>query len=172
MWTLVSWVALMAGLVTGTQCPDGQVCPVACCPDPGGASYSCCNPVPVSALQSRQELTACCFPKGHLGLTRAGGRLQSFGLSSPLASQDSWPTALSRHLGRPCQTGAHCPPGYSCLLTVSGTSSCCPFPEAVSCGDGHHCCPRGYHCSTDGQSCFQASGAARVEVEGRRIGST
>lgn len=116
MWTLVSWVALMAGLVTGTQCPDGQVCPVACCPDPGGASYSCCNPVP-----------------------------------------DSWPTALSRHLGRPCQTGAHCPPGYSCLLTVSGTSSCCPFPEAVSCGDGHHCCPRGYHCSTDGQSCFQAS---------------
>lgn len=50
MWTLVIWVALVAGLVAGTQCPDGQLCPVACCLDPGGASYSCCNPVLVSTL--------------------------------------------------------------------------------------------------------------------------
>ncbi|XP_043440649.1 progranulin isoform X2 [Prionailurus bengalensis] len=114
MWTLVSWVALVAGLVAGTQCPDGQFCPVACCLDPGGVGYSCCSPV---------------LGKG--------------------------PTALSRHLGRPCQVDAHCSPGYSCLLTISGTSSCCPFPEAVSCGDGRHCCPRGYHCSADGQSCFR-----------------
>uniref|UniRef100_A0A673V7M0 Progranulin n=1 Tax=Suricata suricatta TaxID=37032 RepID=A0A673V7M0_SURSU len=114
MWTLVSWVALVAGLVAGTQCPDGQFCPVACCLDPGGVGYRCCNPV---------------LGKG--------------------------PTALSRHLGRPCQIDAHCSPGYSCLLTISGTSSCCPFPEAVSCGDGRHCCPRGYHCSADGRSCFQ-----------------
>ncbi|CAK6438227.1 unnamed protein product [Pipistrellus nathusii] len=113
MWTLVSLVALVSGLAAGTQCPDGQRCPVACCLDPGGASYSCCNPV------------------------------------------DEWPTALSRHLGRPCQVDAHCSPGYSCLLTVLGTSSCCPFPEAVSCGDGRHCCPRGFHCSADGQSCFR-----------------
>ncbi|XP_039702636.1 progranulin [Pteropus medius] len=116
MWTLVSWVALVVGLVAGTQCPDGQLCPVACCLDPGGASYSCCNPVP-----------------------------------------DKWPTVLSRRLGRPCQIDAHCSPGYSCLLTVSGTSSCCPFPEAVSCGDGRHCCPRGFHCSADGQSCIRRS---------------
>ncbi|KAG8505082.1 LOW QUALITY PROTEIN: Progranulin [Galemys pyrenaicus] len=131
MWTLVSWVALVAGLVAGTQCPDGQLCPVACCLDPGGASYSCCNP----------------------GL-------------------DKWPTALSRRLGRPCQVNAHCSAGYSCILTVSGTSSCCPFPEsptpgeclantgisvpqAVACGDGRHCCPQGFHCSADGRSCFR-----------------
>ncbi|XP_057572879.1 progranulin isoform X2 [Hippopotamus amphibius kiboko] len=116
MWTLVSWVTLVTGLVAGTQCPDGQLCPVACCLDPRGDTYSCCNPVP-----------------------------------------DKGPTVLSRHLGRRCQTDAHCSPGYSCILTVSGTSSCCPFPEAVSCGDGHHCCPRGFHCSADGQSCFQKS---------------
>ncbi|KAF6298659.1 granulin precursor [Rhinolophus ferrumequinum] len=116
MWTLVIWVALVAGLVAGKQCPDGQLCPVACCLDPGGASYSCCNPV-----------------------------------------LDKWPTVLSRRLGRPCQIDAHCSPGYSCLLTVSGTSSCCPFPEAVSCGDGRHCCPQGFHCSADGQSCFRSS---------------
>lgn len=41
--------------------------------------------------------------------------------------------------------------------TILGTSSCCPFPEAVSCADGRHCCPRGYHCSADGRSCFQRS---------------
>ncbi|XP_058417154.1 progranulin [Diceros bicornis minor] len=116
MWTLVSWVALVAGLVAGTQCPDGQLCPVACCLDPGGASYSCCNPV-----------------------------------------LDKWPTALSRRLGRPCRIDAHCSPGYSCLLTILGTSSCCPFPEAMSCGDGRHCCPRGFHCSADGRSCFRRS---------------
>ncbi|XP_066220062.1 progranulin [Saccopteryx leptura] len=115
MWPLVSLVALVTGLVAGTQCPDGQLCPVACCLDPGGATYSCCNPIPDK------------------------------------------PTVLSRHLGRPCQIDAHCSPGYSCLLTVSGTSSCCPFPEAVSCADGRHCCPRGFHCSVDGQSCFRRS---------------
>lgn len=100
MWTLVSWVALVTGLVVGTQCPDGQLCPVACCLDPNGATYSCCNPV-----------------------------------------QDQRPSVLSQRLGRPCQADGHCAPGYSCILTVSGTSSCCPFPEAVSCGDGRHCCP-------------------------------
>ncbi|KAM7232345.1 hypothetical protein CapIbe_017106 [Capra ibex] len=116
MWTLVSWVALVTGLVAGTQCPDGQLCPVACCLDPNGATYSCCNPV-----------------------------------------LDQRPSVLSQRLGRPCQADGHCAPGYSCILTASGTSSCCPFPEAVSCGDGRHCCPRGFHCSADGRSCFQRS---------------
>ncbi|KAM5272781.1 progranulin [Ctenodactylus gundi] len=121
MWTLVSWVALVAGLVAGTWCPDGQVCPVACCLDPGGASYSCCNPL-----------------------------------------LDKWPTTLSRHLGSSCQNHAHCSAGYSCLLTSSGTSSCCPFPEAVACGDGRHCCPRGFDCSADGRFCFQRPGNSLV----------
>lgn len=48
MWVLMSWLALAAELVAGTQCPDGQFCPVACCLDQGGANYSCCNPLLVS----------------------------------------------------------------------------------------------------------------------------
>ncbi|XP_006832801.1 PREDICTED: granulins [Chrysochloris asiatica] len=121
MWTLVSWVALMAALVAGRQCPDGQFCSEDCCLDPGGDSYSCCNPI--------------------------------------LDKWPSLPTAWSRLLGTPCQTDAHCSAGSSCLLTVSGTSRCCPFPEAISCGDGHHCCPRGFHCSADGRSCFRRQDA-------------
>lgn len=112
MWALVSWVAVTAGLVAGTQCPDGQRCPEACCLDPGGASYSCCSRVRVSA-----RLRA--FPR----------RAEAFGLFSGLSLQDKWPPTLSRRLGRPCQGGAHCTHGASCVLTVSGTSSCCPFPE-------------------------------------------
>ncbi|XP_004451613.1 progranulin [Dasypus novemcinctus] len=124
MWILVSWVALVAGLAAGTQCPDGQLCPVACCRDAGGASYSCCSPL--------------------------------------LDKRPSWLTVLSRPLGPPCQIDAHCSAGSSCLLTDSGTSSCCPFPEAVACRDGRHCCPRGFHCSANGRSCFRSSDASSL----------
>ncbi|KAI2583410.1 granulin precursor, partial [Homo sapiens] len=117
MWTLVSWVALTAGLVAGTRCPDGQFCPVACCLDPGGASYSCCRPL-----------------------------------------LDKWPTTLSRHLGGPCQVDAHCSAGHSCIFTVSGTSSCCPFPEASCCEDRVHCCPHGAFCDLVHTRCITPTG--------------
>nr|XP_013003612.1 granulins isoform X2 [Cavia porcellus] len=114
MWTLVGWTILVAGLVAGIRCPDDQVCPVACCPDSGGASYSCCDP-----------------------------------------GVDLRTTALSGYLGRPCQSPANCPIGHSCVLTAAGTAACCPFSQAMACGDGHHCCPYGFHCSTDGGTCIQ-----------------
>lgn len=71
--------------------------------------------------------------------------------------------------------------GFRCVFTLSctlhlqvkGPSQCgyvC-VPQATSCGDGRHCCPRGFHCSADGQSCFRRSGAAGVEMKGRWVGS-
>ncbi|KAH0512159.1 Granulins protein [Microtus ochrogaster] len=123
MWILGCWLALVAGLVSGTRCPDGQFCPVACCLDLGGVSYSCCNPL-----------------------------------------LDAWPMITSHPLGDPCQIHDHCPAGYSCLLTVLGTSSCCPFPKGVSCGNGYHCCPLGFHCSEDGTSCIRVSVALHSSV--------
>ncbi|OBS58612.1 hypothetical protein A6R68_10272 [Neotoma lepida] len=123
MWSLVSWLALVAGLVAGTQCPDGQLCPVACCPGLGRANYSCCNPF-----------------------------------------LDALPIVMSHPMGGSCQSHSHCSPGYSCLLTVSGTSSCCPFPKGISCDD-YNCCPLGFHCSTDGKSCFQKSGNPMSAVQ-------
>lgn len=35
----------------------------------------------------------------------------------------------SHPLGDSCQTHDHCPAGSSCLSSVSGASSCCPFPK-------------------------------------------
>ena len=73
MWTLVSLAAVVTGLVAGTQCPDGQLCPAACCLDAGGASYSCCNPVPVSALGPGQGWWVG-FPQRSFGWDRGRGQ--------------------------------------------------------------------------------------------------
>ncbi|XP_019409475.1 PREDICTED: granulins isoform X2 [Crocodylus porosus] len=53
-----------------------------------------------------------------------------------------------------CPDGTQCPAEYTCLRTSAGSFSCCPLSEAVSCADGHHCCPQGSHCSADSKSCF------------------
>ncbi|KAL8175689.1 UNVERIFIED_CONTAM: hypothetical protein K2H54_004755 [Gekko kuhli] len=58
--------------------------------------------------------------------------------------------------GVACPDGSLCPLEYSCLRTLDASYGCCPWGEAVSCADGHHCCPRGFHCSADGRSCFQS----------------
>lgn len=91
---------------------------------------------------------ACCLESGS---TR-------YSCCNPLL--DTVSPALSGQLGRPCGTGGHCAVGSSCILTVLGTSRCCPFPEAVACANSQHCCPRGFHCSADGHSCFRNPGSS------------
>ncbi|XP_068932217.1 progranulin isoform X4 [Petaurus breviceps papuanus] len=75
-------------------------------------------------------------------------------------SQPSIPVAKNARPGVLCQGDSHCPIGFSCLFTPLGNYSCCPYAEAVVCGNGHHCCPRGFHCSLDGHSCFKVQGGA------------
>ncbi|XP_028930904.1 progranulin isoform X2 [Ornithorhynchus anatinus] len=118
MWKLVAWGALVAGVVRGLLCPDGQLCPQACCERPGGTGYGCCDP-----------------------------------------ARDSDPSLPLALVGGSCEDRAPCPAGFSCLHTPSGGTGCCPYAEAVACGDGRHCCPRGSHCSADGRSCFHLPGA-------------
>ncbi|XP_078012096.1 progranulin isoform X3 [Phascolarctos cinereus] len=117
MWKLLSWLSLVTGLVAAIQCPDGQVCPKACCRQPERIGYHCCD--------------------------------------LPWDSQPSIPVAKNVHQGVMCHGDSHCPIGFSCLFTPLGNYSCCPYAEAVVCGNGHHCCPRGFHCSPDGHSCFK-----------------
>lgn len=124
MWILGCWLAFVAGLVSGTRCPNGQFCPIACCLDLGGVSYSCCNPLLVSGSP---QLAAWAFWRlPWLGRKRTGPGPLVYAISS---FQDAWPMITSHPLGDSCQIHDHCPAGYSCLLTVSGTSSCCPFPK-------------------------------------------
>ncbi|XP_019379104.1 PREDICTED: granulins isoform X4 [Gavialis gangeticus] len=63
-------------------------------------------------------------------------------------------TGIVTEPSRTCPDGTQCPVEYTCLRTSAGSSSCCPLSEAVSCADGHHCCPQGSHCSADSKSCF------------------
>ena len=47
-----------------------------------------------------------------------------------------------------CDDGSSCPTGTTCCKLSSGGYGCCPYPEAVCCDDGEHCCPNGmqfYH---------------------------
>uniref|UniRef100_F6QWT8 Granulin n=1 Tax=Monodelphis domestica TaxID=13616 RepID=F6QWT8_MONDO len=122
MWKLVIWLSLVTGLVFGTRCPDGQMCPKTCCKNLERTGYRCCDS----------------------------------------DSQPSIPIAENVHLGILCHGDSHCPVGFSCLFTPLGNYSCCPYPEAVACGNGHHCCPRGFHCSPDGHSCFKAEVGTRL----------
>uniref|UniRef100_A0A8C4R7Y3 Granulins domain-containing protein n=1 Tax=Eptatretus burgeri TaxID=7764 RepID=A0A8C4R7Y3_EPTBU len=46
-----------------------------------------------------------------------------------------------------CKDGEECPDGYTCCPMLSDKYGCCPFPLAVCCSDGKHCCPPGYTCN-------------------------
>ncbi|MSP53519.1 MAG: hypothetical protein EXR81_04630 [Gammaproteobacteria bacterium] len=43
-----------------------------------------------------------------------------------------------------------CSAGSTCCQNNVGGYSCCPFTNAVCCGDGIHCCPNGWVCAKDG----------------------
>uniref|UniRef100_U3KM88 Progranulin n=1 Tax=Oryctolagus cuniculus TaxID=9986 RepID=U3KM88_RABIT len=141
MWALVSWVAVMAGLVAGTQCPDGQRCPEACCLDPGGAGYSCCSHVPaVSCADGRH-----CCPRGfHCS---ADGRA-------------CFRAAANNSLGAVQCPGSQfqCPDSSTCCVMLDGSWGCCPMPEASCCEDRVHCCPHGAVCDLAHTRCIMATG--------------
>ena len=44
-----------------------------------------------------------------------------------------------------CRDGSICPGLSTCCLTPRGVG-CCPYQNAVCCGDGIHCCPYGFIC--------------------------
>ncbi|XP_020653649.3 progranulin isoform X1 [Pogona vitticeps] len=104
------------------------------CPDGShcGESSACC--------QLPGGKYACCDPP------------QFVGTSLRMLS----PESVNEISGVVCPDGSTCPLEYSCLLTVDAAFACCPWKEAISCADGHHCCPLGSHCSADGRSCLQS----------------
>ncbi|EHB09254.1 Granulin [Heterocephalus glaber] len=156
MWTLVGWATLVAGLVAGTRCPDGRVCPVACCPGPGGAGYSCCDPEvdtwPTtlsghlgSPCQSSEHCstghscvfnalgTSSCCPFSQAEVCGDGRHCCPRGFS---CSADGW-TCIRRpgdHLlgAVQCPGGEfQCPESCTCCRMPDGSWGCCPLPEGT-----------------------------------------
>jgi len=44
-----------------------------------------------------------------------------------------------------CKDGSVCPGKETCCLTLTRVA-CCPYENAICCGDGQHCCPSGFSC--------------------------
>uniref|UniRef100_UPI00358FB333 progranulin-like n=1 Tax=Myxine glutinosa TaxID=7769 RepID=UPI00358FB333 len=59
--------------------------------------------------------------------------------------------------GVKCPDGGKCPDGSTCCRMASGKFGCCPFPKAVCCTDGQHCCPFGYICNDTSGKCIKGS---------------
>nr|XP_060637191.1 progranulin isoform X2 [Anolis sagrei ordinatus] len=95
--------------------------------------------------------STCCQRQGEDGYTCCD-KPQFVGTSLRMLPPDSV-NELSNVV---CPDGSTCPMDYSCLRTVDAAFACCPWKEAISCADGHHCCPLGSHCSAKGDACIQS----------------
>ena len=60
-----------------------------------------------------------------------------------------------------CRDGSYCPGVTTCCLTPYGVG-CCPYQNAVCCGDGDHCCPHGYQCGRG--TCFREDSNGILEL--------
>ena len=67
-----------------------------------------------------------------------------------------------------------CPGETTCCKLKSGEYGCCPFPQAVCCSDGKHCCPNGYTCDVAAGMCnkglqilniFSKKPATKVKIQ-------
>lgn len=61
---------------------------------------------------------------------------------------------ISYTLSTRCKDGSNCPGSQTCCLTPRGVG-CCPYADAICCGDGQHCCPNGYVCGNN--ACYAPS---------------
>ncbi|XP_029109953.1 neurogenic locus notch homolog protein 2-like isoform X2 [Scleropages formosus] len=56
-----------------------------------------------------------------------------------------------------CGSDTNCPKDTTCcFMKNAGIWGCCPFPKAVCCEDGTHCCPAGYSCDGKLNMCSKA----------------
>ncbi|XP_029844448.2 progranulin-like [Ixodes scapularis] len=52
-----------------------------------------------------------------------------------------------------CPDGGICPVGQTCGDVGDGRYACCPYSNAVPCGDKLHCCPQGHLCHLSTGTC-------------------
>ncbi|XP_049323811.1 granulin a isoform X5 [Astyanax mexicanus] len=161
MLKLMVALALL-GLVTGTQCPNQQLC---------GDKHTCCQ------VLSSGEYNCCPFPQGeccedHLHCCPAGMLCQTAESKCQNSTHSlSWTERkpAQAYLAKSfrmissstankdniiCPDNSSCPPEFSCLK-LTDKYGCCPVTQGIVCADRNHCCPNDHECSADSISCVK-----------------
>ena len=118
-----------------TKCCEGGK---GCCPNGWGV---CCE----GGEWCCQDGVLCDVPKK--GCKYAGPEEEMIGLAAPVFKRKETVHPVSHFDAEianvKCDDGSSCPSGTTCCKLSSGQWGCCPYPEAVCCDDGEHCCPSG-----------------------------
>ncbi|XP_063693192.1 uncharacterized protein LOC134825040 isoform X3 [Bolinopsis microptera] len=144
--------------IEAIKCDDGSICPSGstCCKEASGG-WACC-PLPNAVCCT--DLVHCC-PNGYICDLTIGSCNKASGIENLL-------TELS--VGNvKCDDGSSCPTGTTCCKLSSGDWGCCPYPKAVCCDDGEHCCPQGYTCDVSAGKCDR--GNTQSELTELSVGS-
>ncbi|CAL1543698.1 unnamed protein product [Lymnaea stagnalis] len=155
----------------GSQCPDGSTC----CQLASG-SFGCCPLVQATCCDDHVH----CCPNGYkcdlsAGTCVRGNHVLSLFTKQPAKNPpiqltlNDTPNSINEKSkvntlaeSVVCPGGqSQCPDGTTCCRMQSGDYGCCPYPKAVCCSDGLHCCPNGYKCDVAQGECKQ--GADRVQ---------
>ncbi|XP_076121840.1 granulin a isoform X2 [Alosa pseudoharengus] len=130
------------------SCPDGTTC----CKNEQG-QWACC---PLPEAVCCDDHIHCC-PKGTTCDTAGGSCLSATGAVSMLTKLPATtvPSEVKEApLGVKCDSTTSCPDHTTCcFMKKENKWGCCPFPNALCCEDGEHCCPAGYKCNTDTTTC-------------------
>lgn len=128
--------------VLRTPCKDGSSCPdgSTCC-EMGEHSFGCC-PL-ISAVCCGDHIHCC--PSGTT-CDIAHKKCVSADSETPMVKKIP---ALREEATVRCDATTTCPGSTTCCRLASGDWGCCPYPQAVCCPDGVHCCPGGYICLSD-----------------------
>uniref|UniRef100_A0A8B9JF45 Granulin a n=1 Tax=Astyanax mexicanus TaxID=7994 RepID=A0A8B9JF45_ASTMX len=161
MLKLMVALALL-GLVTGTQCPNQQLCgdKHTCCQVPSSGEYNCC---PFPQGECCEDHLHCC-PAGMLCQT-AESKCQNSTHSLSWTERKPAQAYLAKSFRMIssstankdniiCPDNSSCPPEFSCLK-LTDKYGCCPVTQGIVCADRNHCCPNDHECSADSISCVK-----------------
>ncbi|XP_067650536.1 zonadhesin-like isoform X2 [Haliotis asinina] len=130
-----------------TQCPVGNTCcqttqnQFGCCPYPNAV---CCSDG-VHCCQSG----ASCHPSGVGCVHQRAPELPPKPIRTDTVKGDLEVLGT----GWCPDKEVMCPKGKTCCQGLNQEYACCPFPEAVCCSDGAHCCPNGTTCDMPHGKC-------------------
>nr|XP_039257310.1 multiple epidermal growth factor-like domains protein 6 isoform X36 [Styela clava] len=125
-----------------SQCPDGTTC----CKLSSG-QWGCC---PILHAVCCNDGEHCC-PEGYTCDTTGGRCTKGNAIVEALTKITANGLRDSEHW---CPDGtSKCPNGTTCCHVETGDWGCCPFENAVCCGDKIHCCPKYYTCNMTENLC-------------------